>query len=242
MSTKPHMRYFVVALSAFIFLFGSQPIWAQNTSSSSTPSSDTAEQPSADKSSAETAQAPSLPAYFSGANTDPQKPTWPDPTGGAAGVWATPAGDGKGDIPSALTTTDLYDRIVHNLFSINVVWVMVTGFLVMFMQAGFAMVETGLCRAKNSAHTISMNFMIYPLGCIAFWAYGFALGWGNWFNGPVAPGWYSSLGPGTSVLNSGIGIGAAMDSAGNPTGVFTYGLMGLKGFFLNGVDDEEKAF
>ena len=218
MSTKPHMRYFVVALSAFIFLFGSQPIWAQNTSSSSTPSSDTAEQPSADKSSAETAQAPSLPAYFSGANTDPQKPTWPDPTGGAAGVWATPAGDGKGDIPSALTTTDLYDRIVHNLFSINVVWVMVTGFLVMFMQAGFAMVETGLCRAKNSAHTISMNFMIYPLGCIAFWAYGFALGWGNWFNGPVAPGWYSSLGPGTSVLNSGIGIGAAMDSAGNPTG------------------------
>jgi len=237
MSTKPHMRYFVVALSAFIFLFGSQPIWAQNTSSSSTPSSDTAEQPSADKSSAETAQAPSLPAYFSGANTDPQKPTWPDPTGGAAGVWATPAGDGKGDIPSALTTTDLYDRIVHNLFSINVVWVMVTGFLVMFMQAGFAMVETGLCRAKNSAHTISMNFMIYPLGCIAFWAYGFALGWGNWFNGPVAPGWYSSLGPGTSVLNSGIGIGAAMDSAGNPTGVFTYGLMGLKGFFLNGVDD-----
>ena len=47
------------------------------------------------------------------------------------------------------------------------------------------MVETGLCRSKNAAHTISMNFMIYPLGCIAFWAYGFALGWGNWFNGPV---------------------------------------------------------
>ncbi len=77
----------------------------------------------------------------------------------------------------------------------------------MFMQAGFAMVETGLCRAKNAAHTISMNFMIYPLGCLGFWAYGFAIGWGNWFNGPVAPGWYSSLGPGTSVLNSGWGIG-----------------------------------
>ena len=55
----------------------------------------------------------------------------------------------------------------------------------MFMQAGFAMVETGLCRAKNAAHTISMNLMIYALGCLGFWAYGFALGWGNWCHGPV---------------------------------------------------------
>ena len=84
------------------------------------------------------------------------------------------------------------------------VWTLVTGFLVMFMQAGFAMVETGMCRAKNAAHTFAMNFMIYPLGCLGFWAYGFAFGWGNWFNGPVPPGWYSSLGPGTSVLNQGI--------------------------------------
>ena len=45
---------------------------------------------------------------------------------------------------------DLYDRIAHNLFSINMVWMLIAGFLVMFMQAGFAMVETGLCRAKNA--------------------------------------------------------------------------------------------
>ena len=74
--------------------------------------------------------------------------------GGAAGTWATPAGDGKGDVPSDLATTDLYDRIAHNLFSINMVWTLIAGFLVMFMQAGFMMVETGLCRAKNAAHTI----------------------------------------------------------------------------------------
>jgi Amt family ammonium transporter len=78
-----------------------------------------------------------------------------------------------------------------------------------------------------------MNLMIYPLGCLAFWAYGFAIGWGNWFNGPVAPGWFSTLGPGTSVLNSGLGIGAATDGS----GAFTYGLLGTKGFFLAGVDD-----
>ncbi|MFN7952276.1 MAG: ammonium transporter [bacterium] len=175
---------------------------------------------------AEAAAAPALPAYFSGANADPAKPSWPDPTGAAAGVWATPAGDAKGDAPAGLSLTDLYDRVAHNLFSINMVWVMVTGFMVMFMQAGFMYVETGLCRAKNAAHTSAMNLMIYPLGCLAFWAYGFAIGWGNWFNGPVAPGWYSSLGPGTSVLNGGIGLGAT------GTGAFKYGLLGTKGFFL----------
>ena len=144
-----------------------------------------------------------LPDYFAGENPKPPaEPKWPDPTGGNAGAWATPSGTAKpdktpgGDVPSALTPTDLYDRIAHNLYSINIVWTLVTGFLVMFMQAGFACVETGLCRAKNAAHTFSMNFMIYPLGCLAFWAYGFAIGWGNWYNGEAAPGWYPSLGGG----------------------------------------------
>jgi Amt family ammonium transporter len=163
---------------------------------------------------------PVLPPYFTAANTPGKPATWPDPTGAAAGVWATPAGDGKGDVPSALGPADLYDRIAHNLFSINMVWALVTGFLVMFMQAGFAMVETGMCRAKNAGHTFAMNFMIYPLGCLGFWAYGFAFGWGNWFNGPVPPGWYSSLGPGTSVLNEGIVLAGK------------YGVIGTKGFFL----------
>jgi ammonium transporter, Amt family len=177
--------------------------------------------------------APKLPDYFSGANADKDKPKWPDPTGNNAGAWATPAGDGKGDTPSTLTTNDLYDRVVHNMFSINMVWTLIAGFLVMFMQTGFAMVETGLCRAKNAAHTMSMNLMVYPLGCLTFWAYGFALGWGNWINGAVGPGWYSTLGPGTSILNGGWGLGTH-DVA---TGAYQYGLIGLKGFCLSGMDD-----
>jgi len=180
-------------------------------------------------------EAPQLPAYFTSTNGDPAKPTWPDPTGAASGVWATPAGDGKGDVPGSLSVADLYDRVAHNLYSINYVWALVAGFLVMFMQAGFMFVETGLCRAKNAAHTSAMNFMIYPLGCLAFWAYGFAFGWGNWWNGPVPPGWYPSLGPGLAVLNSGLGLGAATDAAGHATGAYTYGLLGTKGFFLTGV-------
>ena len=49
----------------------------------------------------------------------------------------------------------------------------------------------------------------------------------------MPPGWYASLGPGLSLLNHGWGLGAAVDAAGNATGVFTYGLIGLKGFFLS---------
>ena len=179
--------------------------------------------------------APKLPTYFTATSDDPKKPpAWPDPTGGASGVWATPAGDGKGDVPEKLSIQDVYDRVTHNLYSINFVWALVAGFLVMFMQAGFMLVETGLCRAKNSSHTAAMNLMIYPLGGIAFFIYGFAIGWGNWWNGPVPPGWYASLGPGLSMLGDGWGIGAAVDAAGKATGAFTYGIIGLKGFFLNG--------
>ncbi|MGD0655282.1 MAG: hypothetical protein ABSA16_13130 [Thermoguttaceae bacterium] len=235
MRTGPNLRFHLLALAVVVLFSQTPSIWAVDDSSASPPAA-TAKS-AADKPAPTAAQPPSPPPYFSGTNPDPAKPAWPDPTGGAAGVWATPAGDGKGDVPSALSSGDLYDRIVHNLFSINIVWVLIAGFLVMFMQAGFAMVETGLCRSKNAAHTISMNLMIYALGCLGFWAYGFAIGWGNWFNGLVPPGWYSSLGPGTSILNSGVGIGAAVDAAGNATGAYTYGLLGTKGFFLAGLDD-----
>jgi Amt family ammonium transporter len=209
----PSLVAFCVTLTGFAFADEPAPAAAP-------------EAPAAAAAAPSAATPPALPAYFSGANDKAKPPVWPDPTGAGAGVWATPAGDGKGDVPSALAPTDLYDRIAHNLFSINMVWAMVTGFLVMFMQAGFAMVETGMCRAKNAGHTFAMNFMIYPLGCLGFWVYGFAFGWGNWFNGPVPPGWYSSLGPGTSVLNEGITLAGK------------YGIIGTKGFFLgSGVAD-----
>jgi Amt family ammonium transporter len=179
-----------------------------------------------------------LPSYMTATSPDAEKPLWPDPTGANSGYWATPSPGPVGDgDPAQLTNAQLYDRISHNLYSINFMWTLLTGFLVMFMQAGFMFVEAGLCRAKNAGHTAAMNFMIYPLGCLGFWAYGFAIGWGNWWNGPVPPGWYPSLGPGLAILNSGVGLGAAVDAAGNATGAFTYGLMGTTGFFLNGISD-----
>ena len=49
----------------------------------------------------------------------------------------------------------------------------------MFMQAGFAVVETGLCRAKNANHTMMMNFMVYGVGMLAYWLIGFAIQMGG---------------------------------------------------------------
>src|SRR6266568_3965300 len=70
----------------------------------------------------------------------------------------------------------------RSYFSINFVWVLIAGFLVIFMQAGFALVETGLVRAKNAAHTMSMNFAVYGLGMLGFFVSGFGLMCGG-FNG-----------------------------------------------------------
>ena len=62
--------------------------------------------------------------------------------------------------------------------SINLAWVLIAGFLVMFMQLGFALVETGFTRAKNAVNTMGMNFLIYPIGVLGFWlcGYGFMMG------------------------------------------------------------------
>jgi len=84
------------------------------------------------------------------------------------------------DATGALTgSTTAEEAPGHYRISINIVWTLLTGFLVMFMQAGFAMVETGFTRAKNAAHTMSMNFMVYPIGILGYWICGFGLQMGG---------------------------------------------------------------
>jgi ammonium transporter, Amt family len=113
----------------------------------------------------------------------------------------------------------------HSLFSINFVWTLIAGFLVMFMQAGFALVETGLVRAKNAAHTISMNFAVYALGMFGFFVSGFALMCGG-MNG-TAIGGPASLG-GVPTLNHMLTVGSSIN------GDHGWGLFGTTGFFLSG--------
>lgn len=71
---------------------------------------------------------------------------------------------------------------------LNLVWVLVTGFLVMFMQVGFAMLETGLTRAKNAVHTMALNLLIYPICVIGFWLVGFGLMYGGYDGWPSLGG------------------------------------------------------
>jgi Amt family ammonium transporter len=95
----------------------------------------------------------------------------------------------------------------------------------MFMQAGFALVETGLIRAKNAAHTMSMNFMVYGLGMLGFFVCGFAFMCGG-LNG-TAIGGPASLG-GVPTLHSMLTAGSAIN------GDHGWGLLGTTGFFLMG--------
>ena len=62
---------------------------------------------------------------------------------------------------------------------LNIVWTMVGAFLVYFMQAGFAMVETGFTRAKNTGNILMKNLMDFCIGTPAFWLVGFGLMFGK---------------------------------------------------------------
>jgi len=77
------------------------------------------------------------------------------------------------------TLSELAKNLAETQTALNIVWTMVAGFLVMFMQAGFALVETGLTRAKNAAHTMGMNFLVYAIGIIGFYFVGFGLQMGG---------------------------------------------------------------
>src|SRR3954468_14989089 len=134
--------------------------------------------------------------------------------------------------PAKATTKDLavaVDAVAqsasHGLYAGNFVWTLVAGFLVMFMQAGFALVETGLIRAKNAAHTMSMNFAVYALGMLGFFICGFAFMCGG-LNG-TAIGGPASLG-GVPTLHSMLTVGGAVN------GDHGWGLLGTTGFFLTG--------
>ncbi len=64
-------------------------------------------------------------------------------------------------------------------FWVDTIWTVITAMLVFFMQAGFAMVEGGFTRAKNTANIMMKNFMDFAMGSLAFWLIGFGIMFGN---------------------------------------------------------------
>jgi Amt family ammonium transporter len=89
--------------------------------------------------------------------------------------------------------------------NLNMLWVVIGAILVIFMQAGFALVETGFCRAKHAAHVVSTNFAIFGLGFIGFFLIGFplslsAMDMTGYFGGLGAPVGESFIGSGNWIF------------------------------------------
>ena len=91
----------------------------------------------------------------------------------AAEETATAASEAATD-PQAFNTTPM---ATSN--ALDTIWVMMAGFLVMFMQAGFALVEIGLTRAKNAVNIAMKNLLDFCFGSVAYWLVGFGIMFGN---------------------------------------------------------------
>ncbi len=132
-----------------------------------------------------------------------------------------PSGDGTGTAETILgDDTDLTpgnfglvaERVGKHELAISYVWILFSGFLVVFMAAGFQLLETGFTRAKNAAHVTMKNFIALPVAVIGFLVIGFALMFGGLQLGSVG---------GTSALDSIFSLG-------------DWGLFGTSGWFLSG--------
>ena len=227
-ASKKFISYVGIA-SLFLLAIGAAgSVAAEDASPSASPAASASAAPAASASPAPAASATPVAPDSTGTVNNAGSGidlTWPAP---AKADPKTSLSTGEPTVDDAGKTTvgansELVKNVAHNKISINIAWTLVTGFLVMFMQAGFALVETGLCRAKSAAHVMSTNFMIYGLGMLGFWICGFAIMFGGVGVAPGAIGSQPSLGQGILLLNKELTV----PIFGKP-----FGLAGGTGFFL----------
>ena len=137
---------------------------------------------------------------------------------GAYAEGADPTGASYIATTGSETLSDVATVANKAYFGANYTWVMICAFMVFFFQCGFAMVETGFCRGKNAAHTMTMNFMVFLVGAVGYFLVGFALQMGG-------SGGAVGLGSGGSALNGMLSIPGLG------------GVLGYKGFMLSGTYD-----
>src|SRR3981189_1661545 len=111
----------------------------------------------------------------------------------------------------------LADAVGRVRITTNMAWTLNTGYLVLFMQAGFALLPCGLVRKKNAAHLMMLNFAAYVFAFLAYYAVGYAFQFGA-VAVNAAP---ANIG-GTPTLNKFL------------FGNGLWGLVGGKGFFMSG--------
>lgn len=124
----------------------------------------------------------------------------PDPSGSETGAAPTAICSEVVDISESATDDEkaaileeckvanagaLANATEKNRVAVNLVWLIVAGALVFFMQAGFAMVETGFCRGKNAAHVVMTNYMVFGLATIAFAVVGYGFMFGGLADLPI---------------------------------------------------------
>jgi ammonium transporter, Amt family len=137
-----------------------------------------------------------------------------DPTGTTTGS----AKDVPAEIPGLPSINEIGQSMGQSRVALNILWTMMAGFMVMFMQAGFSLVEMGFVRSKNAANTALSVLLTYGIGVVGFWGIGFALQMGG------AQGLYPQIG-GAQNLNQ--LIGPLLDGK-------KWGLIGGTGFGLAG--------
>ena len=111
----------------------------------------------------------------------------------------------------------LADGVGHDRMGSNFSWTLLTGYLVLFMQAGFALLTCGLVRKKNAAHLMMLNFAAYVFAFLAYYAIGYAFQFGA-----------------VAVNAAPVNIGGAQTLNHFLIGSGQWGFLGGKGFFLTG--------
>lgn len=144
-------------------------------------------------------------------------PPTPDPTAPDFSAQKKAYDDFQAQMAKEPIAAKLADSLGHVRVSTNFSWTLLTGYLVLFMQAGFALLTCGLVRKKNAAHLMMLNFAAFVFALLAYYAVGYAFQFGAVAIN-AAP---SNLG-GTPTLNAFL------------LGHGSWGFLGGKGFFLSG--------
>ncbi len=106
-------------------------------------------------------------------------PVWAD-VSAAQDAIAVAQTTGAAESQGAPVTQAALDALKSSMqVSIDTVWVLIAAVLVFFMNLGFGMVESGLCRAKNTVNILAKNFIVFAIASASFWVIGWGLMFGN---------------------------------------------------------------
>lgn len=106
------------------------------------------------------------------------------------GLTATAPEVGRSGLRIGTHTSASKGAAMETKVILDTLWVMTAGFLVFFMNAGFGMLETGLCQGKNAVNILAKNFIVFAVSSVAFWLIGFGIMFGDGTSFMGTSGWF----------------------------------------------------